>query len=65
MNNTPLENKIIEYWHLSKTIQLSRYNRLLQVKAWLLQNDFEMISHLSNKKLWLLIEETTAPTKPI
>lgn len=65
MDKTSLENKITEYWHLSKTIVWSRYDRLQQVKTWLLLNDSELVSHLTHKKLYLLIDETTAPTKSI
>lgn len=65
MDKTSLENKIIEYWHLAHTLSYERHIRMQQVKTWLLKQDAEMVSHLSNKKLWLLIEDTTAPTKPI
>ncbi len=65
MDKTLLENKITEYWHLAKAIVWSRYDRLQQVKTWLLINDSELVSHLTHKQLYLLIDETTAPTKPI
>jgi hypothetical protein len=63
MNNENLENKIIEYWHLSKTLFSNRYERLQQIKKWLLANDTELVRHLSNKKLWMYISEITEPYK--
>ena len=56
-----LKAVIIELWHLSKTALVtsdtSRYSRMIYVKNTIQTHYRDFIVGLSNKELWLRIEE--------
>ena len=62
---TPLQSKILELWHISRTalanqnIPISRYDRLLYIKNQLNKDNPELITKFSPKQLWLEISKTT------
>lgn len=57
-----LKAVIIELWHLSKTAlatgDTSRHSRMIYVKNTIQTHYRDLIVGLSNKELWLIIEET-------
>jgi len=61
---TPLENAIIELWHISRTALAgmssvpSRSDRMAYVKRELIRTYPLLIEGLSPKKLWFAIEDT-------
>ena len=61
MIKNKLQQKISEYWHLSKTAcqypDNGRWHRMQCVKKWLQEYDKELIESLTPKKLWFAIED--------
>lgn len=66
-----LENVIINLWHISRTALAgmptvpTRWDRMIYIKSELIKNNPDLIIGLSNKKLWLFIEEAINHTKEL
>lgn len=59
---TQLENTIIELWHASKTalscqLTASRYDRMIYIKKSLIKYYPTLITGISNKHIWFIIED--------
>jgi len=66
-----LEAKIIELWTVSRTALASmstvphRIDRMKYVLGYLKYSHPELIEGMTHKSVWFLIEDLTAPTRPI
>ena len=64
-----LENKINFLWHISRTAlagqPYTRHDRCVYVKKALQEHYPDLVKGMTNKQIWLKIEDETAPFKVI
>jgi hypothetical protein len=53
-----LKTVITDYWYVSKAVKVTRYDRMIYVKDCIKDKHSELVQGMSDKRLWLLIEET-------
>jgi hypothetical protein len=54
-----LKREILLLWHTRYPNVNTRYERMLFVRKWIIKDFSHLLEGISNKKLWLLIEEYT------